>query len=258
MTEAKNILPIWQPVGSSTHLIAHKMAEKYGVKTSHTGTLDPMAEGVVIVLLGEERLKKYEYANWIKKYEFEITFGLGTDTFDGMGIITTKILRNFELKKTIIPETLKKYLGKYTQDYPIYSTKKIKGKHLHEYARINENITLPRKSGYLYSITLLDFYESSVENLAQHLIKKITKVEGNFRQKEIINQWKNIKTSEENLQSCKISVETSKGIYIRQLSQDICKELNVSGFVSNLVRVKNGDYSRDNSYMLDDKYELKM
>lgn len=62
----------------------------YGVKTAHTGTLDPMAEGVIIVLLGEERYKKYELAGLKKTYEFEISFGFETDTFDGLGLTVSK------------------------------------------------------------------------------------------------------------------------------------------------------------------------
>ena len=86
----EKILPIWQPVGYSTHKIAKAVSNKYGVKTSHTGTLDPLAQGVIIVLLDDERLKKYEYAHWPKTYEFEIVFGISTDTYDGMGIVTNK------------------------------------------------------------------------------------------------------------------------------------------------------------------------
>ena len=154
--DSKNILPLWQPVGNSTNLIAHKISEKLKVKTSHTGTIDPMAEGVIIVLLGEERLKKYEYAKWIKGYEFEIIFGISTDTYDGMGLIVKKDLKKI-LKKETLLNLKSKFSGKYLQKIPPYSTKKIHGKHMHEFARSGLSVELPIKAGKLYQFTLIEF-----------------------------------------------------------------------------------------------------
>ena len=114
--EIPTILPIWQPVGYSTHIISAKAAEKFSVPTSHTGTLDPMAEGVAIVLLGEERHKKYEYAEWTKEYVFEIAFGLSTDTYDGLGLVTS--FHETSVSQDALKNVLAKFKGKYVQDVP--------------------------------------------------------------------------------------------------------------------------------------------
>lgn len=249
--DSKNILPIWQPVGCSTNFIAQKIAEKLNTKTSHTGTIDPMAQGVIIVLLGEERLKKYEYAKWIKGYEFEIIFGIATDTYDGMGKIT-KINLEKNINAEILLNLKDKFLGKYLQKIPPFSTKKIKGKHMHEYARKGQFVEIPIKAGKLYQFILLDFSQIKTEIFVKKIIKNVQIINGDFRQNEIIEDWKNFlqKNPEQKLYKAKFYVETSKGIYIRSLSQDICKELDTVGFVYNLKRIKNGKYSKQNSAIL--------
>jgi len=216
----KGILPIWQPQGFSTHLIARRVADKYGVKVSHTGTLDPMARGVIIVLLGEDRYKKYEYAKWRKTYIFEIIFGIETDTFDGMGIIKNV--------KFPIPNIKfeNNFIGEYKQQAPEFSVRK--GRKI---------------SGEIYKLKLINSKEISLEILRQDIFSKINKVTGDFRQEEIIKQWKKFNKVEK-INTSKFEVEMSKGLYVRSLSQDICKKLNTVGFVNNIVRTKNGKYSR--------------
>ena len=225
-------------MGFSTHLISQRVSEHLGVKTSHTGTLDPMAEGVIIVLLGEDRLKKKEYAKWTKGYEFEIALGISTDTYDGMGLITDVSLKPAFLeeisKDSVI--TLKKitdsFVGKYTQKIPAYSTKKIKGKHLHQITRSNQKITLPTKKGEIYKLDFLSSKTIEIEKLTQDIINKITLVTGDFRQQDITKNWQDLvlKQLETRIKTLKFYVEMSKGLYVRSLSQDICKRISVNGF----------------------------
>src|SRR3989338_9649097 len=120
------ILSIWQPIGYSTHIIASKAAEKSSCPTSHTGTVDPMAEGVIIVLLGEERHKKYEYAEWPKEYVFEITFGLCTDSYDGLGLVTS--FHEGFIDEGSVEKALENFKGGYVQDVPPFSSVKVGGK----------------------------------------------------------------------------------------------------------------------------------
>ena len=65
------ILPIYQHQGSSSHMLARQVGQQYGEKATHTGTLDPMAEGVLIVLTGQDRFNKSKYTDWQKVYKIE-------------------------------------------------------------------------------------------------------------------------------------------------------------------------------------------
>jgi tRNA pseudouridine55 synthase len=257
----RKILPIWQPVGHSTHIIAKKTSEKFGVKTSHTGTLDPMAEGVIIVLLGEERLKKKEYAKWPKTYEFDVTLGISTDTYDSLGLVkdVSFVEKATEGLKNKLNQVVQELKGDYVQKVPPYSAIKIKGNPLHWYARhdkLNE-ISLPKKEGIIFDIEIKNFKFVNTEKLLEHQLEKIAKVTGDLRQEEITNQWREFLAKEifpKEVPIIKVRAKTSKGLYIRSLSQDICDALDVLGFVSNLVRIQNGSYSRKSSQTLDEVF----
>lgn len=253
-----NILPIWQPVAHSTHIIAKNISKKRGVLTSHTGTLDPMAEGVIIILLGEDRHKKYEYAKWKKGYEFEMIFGISTDTYDGLGMINTMELPTETIKKKQIETALGSIKGAYKQNVPPYSAIKVKGKPMHWYARNNklEEITeiWPVREGTIFDIKLISLSEETLSSILRETITTIKKISGDLRQQEIINQWNTLiadeKIANTRIQTAKVYVETSKGLYVRGISQDICKELDTIGFVTKLTRVKNGEYNKTNCQKL--------
>lgn len=252
-----NLLPIWQPVGYSTHIISAKVAEKYNVLTSHTGTMDPMAQGVIIVLLGQKRNSKYELAKWLKEYEFEVVFGVATDTYDGMGLVTS--FHEGSISEEILREVLKEFVGEYIQDVPPYSSTKVKGKPLHWFARNKKlsGIEIPRKAGEIYEIELLDFYTKDFSSIIDDLREKIGLVSGDFRQDQIKTRWikfvETLKTGK-NMQIAKIRVKMSKGLYIRSLSQDIANKMNTTGFVYNLVRSANGKYTKYNSKTLEEVF----
>ena len=248
----ENIVAVWQPIGYSTHEIARWVGEKYGVKCSHTGTLDPMAEGVVVVLLGEDRHKKYEYASWVKEYEFEVVLGLGTDSFDGLGLVTDvdfDAVGGLDLGADVIDEVLVGFLGDYEQSVPPYSAIKVGGKPLHWYARCGEleGVKLPVRKGTVLDIELLDIGEVVLGDLVGYLEDVIGKIEGDLRQEEVVEGWQQHLEKHGNLplKTMKIRVQTTKGLYIRRLSQDICEKLGVYGFVSRLVRTKNGVFDKD-------------
>lgn len=250
----ENILAIWQTQGQSTHEIARQISEEMGVKTSHTGTLDPMAEGVVIILLGEDRHKKYEYAKWTKGYYFEILLGIKTDTLDGMGIIEEKQLNSIISKTELeaeLPKILEEFVGDYEQEVPAYSAIKVKGKSLHWWARNNrlEEIDIPKRSGKIYKCELKSLETVDGKNEILKIIGVIKKVKGDLRQERILQQWEEFLENENLAELIKIgiTVETSKGLYVRQLAQDICAKAGAIGFTSYICRYKNGKYSRDNS-----------
>lgn len=245
--EKQGTLPIWQPIGKSTHIISKRVSEKIGVKTAHTGTIDPMAEGVIIILLGENRHNKYDFAKWKKTYEFEVIFGIETDTYDGLGLITQIEKKHKKIGKKELVDTLLDFKGKYTQTVPAYSTIKIKGRSMHWYARNKklDKVKLPTRSGEIFDIRLISLDEVSRETILDDVVGRVKKIEGDFRQDEIVKRWKNLMGSAQALfQIAKVYVEISKGLYVRSLSQDIAKKLGTVGFVYKLARISNGKYSK--------------
>lgn len=262
--ESNKVIPIWQPVGHSTHIIAKRISEYLDLPTSHTGTVDPMAEGVVIILSGEERNKKYEYAKWKKEYEFEIAFGINTDTYDGLGITNNLEIPKINSDKLFkeVEKISSEFIGKYVQKYPPYSAKSVGGKPLHWYARNEklDEIDIPEKEGEIFNLEILGKKEMILEDLIDKIIFKINKVTGNLRQEEIKSNWQKILENnnfDQKISVVRFKVEMSKGLYVRALSQDIVKKLGEEGFVFALARTRNGVYTKQNSKKLEEIFGSK-
>jgi len=247
-TQSQKIIQIWQPVGYSTYQITIRAAQKFGVKTAHTGVLDPLAEGVILVLLDDERLKKEEYSKWKKEYEFEMAFGIATDSYDGMGLV-----EGLDFSKRVEEKVLARFLsslkGKYTQEVPLYSAVKVKGKKLFFYPKEGlPTPKLPKKTGEIYKIEFLSLKEEKLEKLIEKTISNVQTIKGGeFRQDQIVSGWENflsLQKMPQKIQIAKIRVKTSSGIYIRSLSQDIAIKLNSKAFITRLARTKNGKYAK--------------
>lgn len=218
------ILLIDKPKNLTSRDVVNKVGKILGTKKiGHTGTLDPIATGVMVMCIGKYTKLVEILTSYDKTYESEIVLGTLTDTLD----ITGKVLReeNTVISKENIVKTLKKFECSYDQEVPIYSAVKINGKKLYEYARNGEIIELPKRRVEIYSLELI----SDVE-------------------------YKDNKTI------FKIRCSVSKGTYIRSLINDIAHDLNTIGTMKNLRRIKQGDFDIKNCHTIEDiennKYEF--
>lgn len=182
-------------------------------KVGHAGTLDPMATGVLVVCIGSSTKLVEILTGHDKEYIAEITLGILTDTLD----ITGKIIKNENVyfTKDEIINALKNMLGEYDQEVPIYSAVRINGKKLYEYARNNEEVTLPSRKVNIKSIELIDDIK--------------------YIDDKVIFSFKCI---------------VSKGTYIRALVNDIASKLGTVGTMSKLTRTKQGLFKIENAQKL--------
>lgn len=130
-------------------------------KIGHTGTLDPLATGVLVICIGRYTKLVSEITSYDKEYVAEIKLGIKTDTGDITGSIIDK--KDYEITKEQINKVLKSFLGKSIQTVPKYSAVKINGKKLYEYARNNEIIELPKREIEVKNIELLNFENDIIE-----------------------------------------------------------------------------------------------
>lgn len=128
-------------------------------KIGHTGTLDPFAEGILLIAVnkGLKVVKLLNYKD--KEYIAKVRLGIKTDTLDITGNILEE--KKEELNKEELLEVLKSFIGEYSYEVPIYSAIKVNGKKLYEYARNNQKVELPIKNSYIYDIKLIDFKDNS-------------------------------------------------------------------------------------------------
>ena len=199
------IIIINKPQNFTSHDIVQKVKKITGEKVGHTGTLDPMATGVLPILIGKATLCSKYLINHDKKYEVQLTLGTKTTTADQEGeILEQKEVPILIWEEGKIEKTLKSFLGKQEQLPPIYSAIKVKGKKLYDYARKGERVEIPKRTIEIKQIQLL-------------------KIDQEKKQIEF-------------------SVYCSKGTYIRSLCEDIAKALQTVGYMSSLKRLQVGDF----------------
>ena len=128
-------------------------------KVGHTGTLDPMAKGVLVIAVNKALKLVDDITSLNKEYIAEVTLGIKTDTLDITGnVLETEEIRS--INKESIEEVLNSFIGEYNMKVPIYSAVKVNGKKLYEYAREGKQVELPMKKVVINSIELLSINQN--------------------------------------------------------------------------------------------------
>lgn len=130
-------------------------------KVGHTGTLDPLASGVLVVCIGRYTKLVDTLTSLDKEYIAEAKLGIKTDTLDITGTILEE--KPFSVTKELIIKTLNSFIGTYKMEVPMYSAVKVKGKKLYEYARHNIKVTKPIKEVEIKELELLDFHDDIIK-----------------------------------------------------------------------------------------------
>lgn len=217
------ILVVDKPAGYTSRDVVNRVGKiLHTKKIGHTGTLDPIATGVLVLTIGKAtKISELLVANQ-KEYVAEALLGMETDTLDHTGNRLKAETALFS--KTQIEEVLQRFIGSYEQEVPIYSAVKIGGKKLYEYARNGEAVELPKREVTISQMKLLDCQ------------------------------------SEGNQTKITFSCVVSKGTYIRSLIRDIANTLGTVGIMTNLRRTRQGEYGIADSYSLEDiehgKYKI--
>lgn len=206
---------------------------------SYAGRLDPMAEGIIPVLVGkEENQNRQDFLKKDKEYEAHFLIGCATDTFDVLGLITKSNFKKIEEEK--IHSVLNSLPDITEQVYPWYSSKTVDGISLFEYARKgNLNIDRPTRSIKIYSVSGIKIVEVNAKELITQNILDIQKVEGDFRQKKSVDSWRvllNNVPDKVQIVSCVLKV--SSGTYIRSLTENLEKAFGVPVVLQKLVRTR--------------------
>lgn len=240
------IVPIYKPVGNSTHLLAKKTGDIYQTKATHTGTLDPMADGVVIVLTDQDRFDKEKLSSWQKQYRFEILWGIATDSLDLLGL-TTAIDQNNQNQDKIIAKIkpiIPKFTGVIHQQLPKFSAKRISGESYFDKVKKKEPFTPIIEEVKIHSLELKNTYLIDKAHLQRQTEDKINLVTGDFRQEQILNNWQQmISQLPDKLVITQLQTTTSKRTYVRALVRDIAQQLQLPATTFSLTRTQNGKFS---------------
>ena len=202
------IINVYKQKGMSSHDVVNKIRRIFNTKqVGHTGTLDPNAEGVLVICLNSAtKLVQFLEAD-TKKYRTELIIGMATDTYDITGKVINKVV-NPDISYEKVKEVIKSFLGAQKQKPPLYSAIKVNGKKLYNYALKNQNVEVALRDIFIYDIEVID----------DTLIKK------------------------EDYYSVSFEVTVSKGTYIRSLCYDIGEKLNIPCTMGDLLRVRSGAF----------------
>lgn len=215
------LILVYKKKGKTSRNVVENISKKYGVKAGHIGTLDPMAKGLLPVLVGNTcKLSKYLMEH-DKTYLVEMKFGYNTETLDIEGEILEEdksfrennIVDNEFFDMIII--AMKKELGTKKQIPPIYSAKKLNGKKLYEIAREDKKKAIEMAKEKAKEITIYNMYDISLKELWDN------------NPKDIVLSFK---------------VECSSGTYIRSLVRDIAENMGTIAIMTDLRRIAVGNY----------------
>ncbi|RJQ33404.1 MAG: tRNA pseudouridine(55) synthase TruB [Actinobacteria bacterium] len=204
------ILLIDKPAGITSHDVIYKLRKITGIKRiGHTGTLDPMAIGLLVILVGSATKSASQYTNADKEYHAEMVIGIDTDTQDRQGkIVSTKDASGLDKKR--IYRSIKRFTKEIEQYPPMYSAVKIGGKKLYQLARQGKIVKRDPRKIIIYNIEVKSI------RLGKYPVVEF-------------------------------SVACSKGTYIRTLCHDIGKDLGYGAHLSALKRTKVGNFSLENA-----------
>ena len=212
------ILIIDKSKGFTSHDIVAKVRKITKEKVGHTGTLDPLATGVLPLLIGKGTLCSKYLINHDKKYKVNLKLGIKTATGDEEGeILAKKEVTQDILDKNNVEKVLESFLGEQEQIPPKYSAIKVNGKKLYEYARKNQEVKIEPRKINIYEINLLEINENDYE--------------------------------------IKFEVKCSKGTYIRSLCEDIAKKMKTVGYMKDLKRIEVGEFKIDQAISIEDLTE---
>ena len=213
------IVNVNKAYGVSSHGVVQEVRRLFSyTKAGHSGTLDPMATGVLPVCLGRATRVAEYMIELPKVYHASVVFGKTTDTEDATGkILQTKAVPMLERGQ--IEKILSSFIGKIEQLPPLYSAVKYKGKALYKWTRLGEEVPRKVRTALIYSIQVSGFDL----NREPHLV---------------------------------FDVECSRGTYIRTLAADLGEKIGCGAHLSGLVRLAVGPYKLENAYTIEELADL--
>lgn len=221
--QQEGIININKPLGITSHDVISRMRRITSIRRiGHAGTLDPLATGVLIVLIGRENTRRQdEFMGFPKEYEAEVVFGRTSHTYDAEGPLTETASSEqlSVLTREQLEEALQQFVGTIQQRPPAHSAIKVGGEALYKKARRGDitDADIPTRTITIDAIDLLEFMAATSNQPP----------------------------------SARIRIACQKGVYIRSLAHDWGQALGVGAYLNGLVRTRIGDYTVEDAYTLE-------
>lgn len=205
------VFNVRKPIGWTSNDVIRFVKHRVDAKVGHAGTLDPFADGVLLICVGKATKKVPELMALEKEYLTTIQLGLETDTLDLSGSI---IKKNEKLSRPTVQrvkDVLPQFIGDIQQAPPTFSAIRVRGKRAYQLAREGKKVELEKRRVRIHSIDVLGVQGTRLT----------------------------------------LEIRCSKGTYIRSLARDLGRALDMAAFVRKLTRTRIGDYGLENAESLD-------
>lgn len=250
MAIKQEIILVFKPKGMTMGELVedykHRFPDYKNVPITYAGRLDPMAEGLVILLSGDAVHRKFEFLNLDKEYEFDFVLGFKTDTYDALGLVIDLYKDSNSIDENLIYKTVLEIKNITSQEYPPFSSKPVLGKPLFEWARKFrlDEINIPSRSVVIKNLETLAGSDINGMELLEKILKDISLVQGDFRQEEIQKRWKVVLSGRENqnFRIIRAKALVSSGTYIRGIVNEIGERLGVGAVTLSIKRTRIGEY----------------
>ncbi len=248
----KNILNLYKARGETPLQCIERFRmhnpEYKNVPLSYAGRLDPMAEGVLVILAGEANKKRNEYLDLDKEYTFDILFGFATDTYDLLGVMTDGVTRasHKAVKTPLLMEYIAQLPGVHSQKYPPFSSKPLEGQPLFVKARKGEleGYDLPEHQIEIYAASLVGMKRVKSEDLLKEIETSIKQVKGDFRQERILHLWDEALRILYGMSFdiATVSMHCSSGTYVRSIAHELGERMGIPALAMRIQRTRVGKY----------------
>lgn len=246
------IIPVYKPVGKTPlqtiALLRNNGALGAREVASYAGRLDPLAEGLMLVLAGHDVARQKEFEHLDKAYTVEAIFGIDTDTHDLLGMPALADIG--QLTESALLSALAVFKGDYTTQVPHYSAVKVDGKALYAHARDNHAVTPPERTIIIHNISDVFVGACRGEIIQAEAIDKIERVQGDFRQQESIAAWNHLPLDGLIFAAVSFDIACSSGTYVRSIIRDLGEALDTKAVVRSLVRTRVGQYTVENCLII--------
>lgn len=239
---------VYKQIGETPLEALERFRAKEGIDISvpmtYAGRLDPCAEGLLLLLSGSDVHRKEDFLGLPKTYEFEVLFGVSTDSLDALGIPSLDVVANENTASKLLL-VLDSFLGTFEWEYPKFSSKTVEGKPLFHHTRLGNDIETPTRPMKIESLDVLGTKIISLSDVEERVLKIIHAVSGDFRQAEIEEGWKQVFTISGNkhVSVMKFKASVGSGTYIRVLAQKMGEAVGLPSLALSIKRTKIGGMS---------------
>ena len=210
-------------------------------KMTYAGRLDPAAEGLLLVLTGHDVHQKDAFLTLDKTYEFSVFFGATTDSLDCLGLVTETKFTEKDMALSVLG-ILGSFRGDFEWSYPKFSSKPVDGTPLFEHARNGNDVEIPKRLMRIFSLDMIGRSFKSLHELREQIENTVYSVEGDFRQDEIMDRWREIfeEFGDRKVGVVSFRARVSSGTYIRVLAEKIGEAFGVPSFALSIKRTSIG------------------